>query len=82
MVRLLLAHGASGADEAETVDASKQVFASYGALQLTGRWQAVVGPFKRTAKASVLERLMHRQTSEGEDAIDTQVIELLQARHA
>lgn len=46
------------------------------------RWQKVVGRFKRTAKASVPERLTRRQSSEGEDAIDTQVIELLQDRHA
>lgn len=82
MVRLLLAHGASGADPAETVDTSAQVFASYGSLQLTGRWQAVVGPFKKMAQASVLERLVQRQATEGEDAIDMQVIELLQDRLA
>lgn len=82
MVRLLLAHGGSGADQAETVDTSAQVFASYGSLQLTGRWQAVVGPFKKMAQASVLERLVQRQATEGEDAIDIQVIELLQDRLA
>jgi hypothetical protein len=40
----------------------------------------VVGSFKKTAKASVLDRLKQRQTLEGEDEIDAQVIQLLQTQ--
>lgn len=80
LVRLLLAHGASIDAEIEAVDSSTTTFASYQQLQLTGSWQKVVGSFKKTAKASVLERLKQRQTLEGEDEIDAQVIQLLQTQ--
>ncbi len=82
LVRLLLAHGASIDAEIEAVDASTMIFPSYHQLQLTGSWQKVVGSFKKTAKASVLERLKQRQTLEGEDEIDAQVIQLLQAQQS
>jgi hypothetical protein len=80
LVRLLLAHGASIDAEIEAVDSSTTTFASYQQLQLTGPWQKVVGSFKKTAKASVLERLKQRQILEGEDEIDAQVIQLLQTQ--
>lgn len=79
LVRLLVAHGAAGNTQAEAVDSSTLMWASYGSLQLTGQWQPVVSAFKKTSKASVLERLEQRQASEGEDAIDAQVIQLLKA---
>lgn len=79
LVRLLVAHGAAGNTQAEAVDSSTLMWASYGSLQLTGQWQQVVSAFKKTSKASVLERLEQRQASEGEDAIDAQVIQLLKA---
>lgn len=80
LVRLLVAHGAAGNTEAEAVDSSTLMLASYGSLQLTGQWQPVVSSLKKTSKASVLERLEQRQASEGEDAIDAQVIQLLKAQ--
>lgn len=79
LVELLLAQGCSGQDIVECVP-ENSTFSAGSALTLAGKWDAMVGTFNFSAKATVLERLKQRQALRGFDEIDAAVIELLEAK--
>lgn len=81
LVKLLLEHGASGADVTE-LSADGDGFNYHDRLQLSCQWQhkGAYDSYLKKPQATVLARLQQRQSIEGFDEIDQSVIELLLAK--